>query len=200
MASSRWWLTLALGPLALGTCVLLVPMPHGGTFGGNLLESWFRGAQWGAELQEQRRVEPAPPAPPRFAGQLSFVARASAQGWAAGSVGLRSAWLHEASGTIWGERERLSFKRHLLDREDIVEAVSHCRSVAPAGYWSLPTGEEIEQARRAHITDHVPDLAGRWMVQSFVKTVVAPAFVAIGPDDGGHIAVRCLARQSTSSR
>jgi len=200
MGSSRSLWLLALCPLALGTCILVVPMPHGGTFGGNLLEHWFRDVEAGyAQPAERRQVGDEPESAgrvghARFAGELGFEANAVGAKWSVGTAGMRLAWRDESSGLLWGEPEVLELVIYGLGWQDVAEAVKHCSAVSPPGYWSLPTSSEFAQARAADIADHVPDMQGRWLAQLISDRVVLPAIAGFGQSDDPVVFVRCVAR------
>jgi hypothetical protein len=135
-----------------------------------------------------------PALPPRFAGVLTFASNAAGSRWSVGNAGMRAAWLDESSGMLWGEREPVELVAGGLDQEQMVQAVRHCSSIEPRGYWSLPTDSEFAQARAADISEHVPNMQGRWLAQLILPNAVLPSIAGFGQGDDTIVSVRCVAR------
>ncbi len=205
--------TVAVLSVILVVLVALFPLPHGGSIGEALwYELTVHQAREPTGRPEQRQVTELPTetsrqngGAERFAGPLPFQQDFVEGAWRYGSVLGRTAWLDDASGMIWGERQAVRLAG--WSQTDLQAAMTWCRTVEPAGYWSLPTNAEFALAVKARMQEAINDIGGRWIAQShlFEGGKPFPSLVGFGGNGGNdgpqakrRVSVRCVGRSEAA--
>ena len=193
--------------LVLG--LMLLPMPHGGTFGGNMIEHWRyeigrmpekrREERENARIAGEKASRHRQELSKRFSQTLSYrenPTQPADQNWKAVTLDNGySGLLDVQTGMIWGGMMKQSFTTWTM--AEVKSAMADCATMSPAGGWALPTAAELDLAKVHGLIEVDSNARHKWLTYIDSADLTLPAARAWG-GQSAYVSFRCVGRSESA--